>query len=36
VLIGANVLKLFSRIEMDYGRKRIYFQMAADPMIWTA
>lgn len=36
VLIGANVLKLFSRIEMDYGRKRIYFQMAADPMIWLA
>jgi hypothetical protein len=36
VLVGANALKLFSRIEMDYGRKRIYFQMAADPMIWLA
>lgn len=36
VLIGTNVLRLFSRVEMDYGRKRIYFQMAADPMIWTA
>jgi hypothetical protein len=36
VLIGANALKLFSRIEMDYGRKRIFFQMAADPMIWLA
>lgn len=36
VLIGTNALKQFSRIEMDYGRKRIYFQMAADPMIWLA
>lgn len=36
VLVGANALKVFSRIEMDYGRKRIYFQMAADPMIWLA
>lgn len=36
VLIGANALKLFSRVEMDYGRKRIFFQMAADPAIWLA
>lgn len=36
MLIGANALRQFSRIEMDYGRKRIYFQMAADPMIWLA
>lgn len=36
VLLGANALKLFSRVEMDYGRKRIFFQMAADPPIWLA
>ncbi len=36
VLLGANALKLFSRVEMDYGRKRIFFQMASDPQIWLA
>lgn len=36
VLIGANALRQFSRVEMDYGRRRIYFQMAADPRIWLA
>lgn len=36
LLLGANALRQFSRIEMDYGRKRIFFQMAADPQIWLA
>lgn len=36
VLVGANALRLFSRIEMDYGSRRIYFEMAADPPIWLA
>lgn len=36
ILLGANALKLFSRVEMDYGSRRIYFEIAADPMIWLA
>jgi predicted aspartyl protease len=36
ILLGVNVLRLFSRVEMDYGRKRIMFRVGADPMIWLA
>lgn len=36
ILLGVNVLRLFSRVEMDYGRKRVMFRVAADPQIWTA
>lgn len=36
ILLGVNVLRLFSRVEMDYGRKRVMFRVAADPQIWLA
>lgn len=36
ILLGVNVLRLFSRVEMDYGRKRVMFRVGADPQIWTA
>lgn len=36
ILLGVNVLRLFSRVEMDYGRKRVMFRVAADPQIWMA
>ncbi|MDP1631475.1 MAG: retroviral-like aspartic protease family protein [Caulobacter sp.] len=34
ILLGVNVLRLFSRVEMDYGRRRMMFRVGADPMIW--
>lgn len=36
ILLGVNVLRLFSRVEMDYGRKRVMFRAGADPQIWLA
>lgn len=36
LLLGVNVLRLFSRVEMDYGRKRVMFRVGADPQIWLA
>lgn len=36
ILLGVNVLRLFSRVEMDYGRKRVMFRVGADPQIWMA
>lgn len=36
VLLGVNVLRLFSRVEVDYGRKRMMFQVGADPQVWLA
>jgi predicted aspartyl protease len=36
ILLGVNVLRLFSRVEMDYGRRRVMFRVAADPQIWLA
>ncbi|MDO9222324.1 MAG: aspartyl protease family protein [Caulobacter sp.] len=36
ILLGVNVLRLFSRVEMDYGRKRVMFRVGADPQIWDA
>jgi len=36
ILLGVNVLRLFSRVEMDYGRRRVMFRVGADPDIWLA
>ena len=36
ILLGVNVLRLFSRVEMDYGRRRVMFRVGADPQIWLA
>ncbi len=36
LLLGVNVLRLFSRVEMDYSRKRMMFRVGADPQIWLA
>lgn len=36
LLLGINVLRLFSRVEMDYSRKRMMFRVGADPQIWLA
>ena len=36
LLLGVNVLRLFSRVEMDYSRKRVMFRVGADPQIWLA
>lgn len=36
LLLGSNVLRLFSRVEMDYNRKRMMFRVGADPQIWLA
>ncbi|MFZ5669773.1 MAG: retroviral-like aspartic protease family protein [Pseudomonadota bacterium] len=36
ILVGTDVLRLFSRVELDYGRRRIMFRVGADPMIWLA
>lgn len=36
ILVGTDVLRLFSRVELDYGRKRMMFRVGADPMIWLA
>lgn len=36
LLVGINVLRLFSRIEMDYSRRRMMFRVGADPQIWLA
>ncbi|MDP1736129.1 MAG: retroviral-like aspartic protease family protein [Caulobacter sp.] len=36
LLLGVDVLRLFSRVEMDYGRKRVMFRVGADPQIWLA
>ncbi|ATQ43010.1 aspartyl protease family protein [Caulobacter mirabilis] len=31
ILLGANVLRLFSRIELDYGRRQMLFQAGREP-----
>jgi predicted aspartyl protease len=36
LLLGINVLRLFSRVEMDYSRRRMMFRVGADPQIWRA
>lgn len=36
LLLGINVLRLFSRVEMDYSRRRMMFRVGADPQIWLA
>jgi len=36
LLLGVNILRLFSRVEMDYSRKRMMFRVGADPQIWLA
>jgi predicted aspartyl protease len=36
ILLGVNVLRLFSRVEMDYGRRRVMFRVGADPQVWLA
>lgn len=36
LLLGINVLRLFSRVEMDYSRRRLMFRVGVDPQIWLA